>query len=353
MLNGDLPVARWRQARPADAAARHPLSAHAARRARACATPSSTRPAARRRYCRASGRSAIPTRTRRSSSAPRAVAEHDFAGSARRARHRRAAAAACPDAARPGLEHERCRGRGRSATSRLRAARVPLRRKPPISPPTSAGLMDFIESEEVDPRRARRARARGARRPLAADRRFPQDRHRALAAASRATRVSSRRSRGATRSWRMEADAARPTVPAGPVIAAGSTGTVPATARLLEVIASLPNGAVVLPGLDLSLDDEELGEPRPSTPSTRKPAWPSCSPSSACDARRGRLCSGQRARCIACARGSRFVSEVLRPAESTERWQRFLVADELSADGRASFANALAGIRVVDRADRP
>ena len=41
-----------------------------------------------------------------------------------------------------------------------------------------------------------------------------------------------------------------------PVIAAGSTGTVPATARLLKTIASLPNGAVVLPGLDLTLDDE-------------------------------------------------------------------------------------------------
>ena len=41
-----------------------------------------------------------------------------------------------------------------------------------------------------------------------------------------------------------------------PVIAAGSTGTVPATARLLKTIASLPNGAVVLPGLDLTLDDD-------------------------------------------------------------------------------------------------
>ena len=41
-----------------------------------------------------------------------------------------------------------------------------------------------------------------------------------------------------------------------PVIAAGSTGTVPATARLLKVIASLPNGAVVLPGLDLALDED-------------------------------------------------------------------------------------------------
>lgn len=42
----------------------------------------------------------------------------------------------------------------------------------------------------------------------------------------------------------------------GPVIAAGSTGSVPATAALLEVIANLPNGAVVLPGLDLDMDDE-------------------------------------------------------------------------------------------------
>lgn len=44
--------------------------------------------------------------------------------------------------------------------------------------------------------------------------------------------------------------------PAHPVIAAGSTGSIPATARLLDVIAGLPNGMVVLPGLDRELDDE-------------------------------------------------------------------------------------------------
>lgn len=38
------------------------------------------------------------------------------------------------------------------------------------------------------------------------------------------------------------------------VIAAGSTGSVPATARLLAAIARLPNGAVVLPGLDTDMD---------------------------------------------------------------------------------------------------
>jgi ATP-dependent helicase/nuclease subunit B len=42
----------------------------------------------------------------------------------------------------------------------------------------------------------------------------------------------------------------------GPVIAAGSTGSMPATARFLKTIAGLPQGAVVLPGLDTDLDDE-------------------------------------------------------------------------------------------------
>src|SRR6185437_13639811 len=41
-----------------------------------------------------------------------------------------------------------------------------------------------------------------------------------------------------------------------PVIAAGSTGSIPATAELLDTIARLPQGAVVLPGLDTDLDKE-------------------------------------------------------------------------------------------------
>ena len=44
--------------------------------------------------------------------------------------------------------------------------------------------------------------------------------------------------------------------PDGPVIAAGSTGSMPATAKFLHAVATLPNGAVVLPGLDTDLDEE-------------------------------------------------------------------------------------------------
>lgn len=50
-----------------------------------------------------------------------------------------------------------------------------------------------------------------------------------------------------------------------PVIAAGSTGSIPATARLLQTIASLPRGAVVLPGLDRRVDagqHENLLDPK-------------------------------------------------------------------------------------------
>lgn len=41
----------------------------------------------------------------------------------------------------------------------------------------------------------------------------------------------------------------------GPVIAAGSTGSIPATAALLGSIAQLDNGAVILPGLDRDITD--------------------------------------------------------------------------------------------------
>ena len=53
--------------------------------------------------------------------------------------------------------------------------------------------------------------------------------------------------------------------PRAPVIAAGSTGSIPATAELLKVIAQLPTGAVVLPGLDTELDDRGVERARCGT----------------------------------------------------------------------------------------
>lgn len=55
---------------------------------------------------------------------------------------------------------------------------------------------------------------------------------------------------------RAEANRIAATPPAGPVIIAGSTGSVPATADLIAAVANLAEGVIVLPGLDLRMPDE-------------------------------------------------------------------------------------------------
>ena len=55
------------------------------------------------------------------------------------------------------------------------------------------------------------------------------------------------------RSWRLSP-------PRGPVIAAGSTGSIPATRALLAAVLKLPQGAVVLPGMDPDLSPATWAE---------------------------------------------------------------------------------------------
>ena len=54
--------------------------------------------------------------------------------------------------------------------------------------------------------------------------------------------------------------------PKGPVIAAGSTGSIPATARFLAAIADSPQGCVVLPGLDLAMPEDAFERLADDTP---------------------------------------------------------------------------------------
>ncbi|MEZ5923383.1 MAG: double-strand break repair protein AddB [Hyphomicrobiaceae bacterium] len=60
--------------------------------------------------------------------------------------------------------------------------------------------------------------------------------------------------------------------PHGPVIVAGVTGSVPATALLMRAVAALPKGIVILPGLDQAVDEAawtEIEERSPSHPQHR------------------------------------------------------------------------------------
>lgn len=55
---------------------------------------------------------------------------------------------------------------------------------------------------------------------------------------------------------RAEAGRLSTMTPTGPIIIAGSTGSLPATADLIGAVANLPEGIIVLPGLDLCMPEE-------------------------------------------------------------------------------------------------
>ncbi len=65
---------------------------------------------------------------------------------------------------------------------------------------------------------------------------------------------------------RLEADRISQSKLNGPIIAAGSTGTIPATRALLTAIANHPSGTVVLPGIDLDMLDKDWDSIGPDHP---------------------------------------------------------------------------------------
>jgi len=126
--------------------------------------------------------------------------------------------------------------------------------------------------------------------------------------------------------------------PPGMVIAAGSTGSIPATAHLLGVIARLPQGALVLPGLDRTLDAaswDRLDEGHPQyglkqlldrIGVTRADVkdWDGVSPNAARE---------------------HLLTETLRPAPTTDAWRA------LVERGGGDIAAGLQGLSLVHAAD--
>src|SRR5215813_13911473 len=133
------------------------------------------------------------------------------------------------------------------------------------------------------------------------------------------------------RALAVQAEVWRRQPPADPVIAAGSTGSIPATAALIGVIADLPTGRVVMPGLDHDLDDETreavLEDPahpqhglclllrRLAVAPSDVRLWPTAGLPSTPPAR------------------AAFVNEALRPAATTERWRALPPTIAAALDG--------------------
>ena len=134
--------------------------------------------------------------------------------------------------------------------------------------------------------------------------------------------------------------------PREPLIAAGSTGTGPATADLLGVIARAPQGLVVLPGLDLDLAEDAWDQVDEQHPQgalrrlierhglTREGVRPWPAPEEARSARLGRA-------------RRRVINEALRPADATADWLAQI--DKLRAEDRDGdpVADGLQGLSLV------
>lgn len=130
---------------------------------------------------------------------------------------------------------------------------------------------------------------------------------------------------------------------AGPVIAAGSTGSIPATARLLAAIAGHPTGAVVLPGLDKHLDDKAwtlIGDTEAAPSVFGHPQYGLKKLLATMDADRDAVADLTGLPAPMAAR-SWLINEALRPAETTELWAANRQEAEARLDAGAFDAVAL------------
>lgn len=132
--------------------------------------------------------------------------------------------------------------------------------------------------------------------------------------------------------------------PTAPLIVAGVTGSVPATATLMRTVARLPLGAIVLPGLDSHLDDESYARvtqgqhEHPQFGLARLVAQLGCTradvvPLPGCDLTAART------------ERNRLVAEMMRPSGTMTGWRRLAE----TAD-RDALRAALDGVSLIETA---
>jgi len=115
--------------------------------------------------------------------------------------------------------------------------------------------------------------------------------------------------------------------PAHPVVAAGSTGSIPATRDLLGVVAGLANGRVVLPGLDRGMDEEgwaRLDDTHPQSGMKRLLEALDCPREAVADW--PLPYAAPRPRTV-------LLREVMRPAAESERWRTISGLAEAETEG--------------------
>jgi len=135
--------------------------------------------------------------------------------------------------------------------------------------------------------------------------------------------------------------------PADPVVIAGSTGSVPATAELMRAVLGLPRGALVLPGLDLESDADAWAAvgADPAHPQhgmyrllaglgvdrAEVSAWP-----------------GAAGFPVAAPGRAAMLREAMRPAATTEAWRALATSAGPNPAEAALDGSAFDGIRRID-----
>lgn len=126
--------------------------------------------------------------------------------------------------------------------------------------------------------------------------------------------------------------------PAYPVIAAGSTGSIPSTSKLLSVISKMPNGTLILPGLDKSMDKESwnaLDDTHPQATLKNLLSSIGLNREDVKDWIHVHSCSKKN------LSKAHLISEVMRPAQTTELWKNLSKAPIENLDDTLSKVHLL------------
>lgn len=130
--------------------------------------------------------------------------------------------------------------------------------------------------------------------------------------------------------------------PNGPVIVAGVTGSIPATVKLMRAVARLDKGAIVLPALDTGLDEAAWQAIVPQHPEHPQFGLKKLLDALGLERESVHTLPGATADAVETAR-QQLVSEMMRPASTTERWH--IYAREAS---REAAGEALAGLNLIE-----
>ena len=131
--------------------------------------------------------------------------------------------------------------------------------------------------------------------------------------------------------------------PEDPIIIAGSTGSIPAAAKLMAAVANLENGAIVLPGLDQSLDEEAFQSVIENHPEHPQFGLAKLIGDLGTDRSQVSVLPGTQPTESQTALLD-FISQALRPANSTEQWRGYIDTLSQSSQKQQELAEAFDNI---------